>query len=188
MDEKGIHMRYILLTFMIFCVGCAASNTIEYTADASGRWVKTVYSKSYLSPKTELTDGLLVTVTGFDEGKVNPVASAIGALGPETETPPASYVLHFKNTTDKPIELELVTFKVRDVEYPLEPKTAMIQPGEILDSGKIMATLSLWSHDVETEVVVNYASQKITKTIILKQETQDELKARMKRYQESLKK
>lgn len=188
MDKKGIDMRYILLALMILCAGCASSNTVEYTSDASGRWVKTVYSKSYLAPKTELADGLWVAITGFDEGKVNPVAQAIGALGPETETPPASYVLHFKNMSDKPVSLELVTFKVSGTEYPLEPKTATIQPGEILDSNKIMSTLSLWSHDIETEVVVNYASQKITKTIVLKQETQDELRARMKRYQESLKK
>jgi hypothetical protein len=180
-------MRYLWLVVMILCAGCAASNTIEYKSDASGRWVKTVYSKSYLSQKTELADGLLVTVTGIDEGKVNPIASALGALGPETETPPASYVLHFKNTTDKPLSLELNTFKVENVVYPLEPKILTIQPGEIVDSNKIMGSLSLWSHDIQAEVVVNFASQTITKSIILKQETQDELKARMKRYKDSLK-
>jgi hypothetical protein len=179
-------MRSILIAALIFCAGCAPLNTVEYTSDASGRWVKTAYSKSYLSPKTDLGDGLLVTITGYDEGKVNPVASALGALGPETETPPASYVLHFKNTSVQPVSLELFTFKVRDIEYPLEPKTATIQPGEILDSNKIMGTLSLWSHDVETQISVNYKAQNIVKTIVLHHETQDELKARMKRYRESL--
>lgn len=181
-------MKKLLLAVLVLCAGCASPNTVEYTSDANGRWVRTVYSKGYISPQTEVGGGIQVVITGLDEGKVNPVAAAIGALGPESETPPASYVLHFRNTSGGPVDIELSSFKVRDTEYPLEPKTATVKPGEILDSNKIMATVSLWSHDVETEVKLKVAGNEITKTVVLKQETQDELKARMKRYQQSLKK
>lgn len=160
-------------------------NTVEYTADASGKWVKTVYSKSFLSDKIDLGDGLLVTITGYDEARVNPFASAIGALGPETETPPASFVAHFKNTSTEPVTLELSTLKVYSHEHALGPKTLTIQPGEIADSDKTMGNYSTWSHNIETELSVNVKSQKITKTIVLKQETQQQLNERMKRYEES---
>ncbi len=180
-------MRRICLLLLILCMGCASANTVEYTSDAQGRWVRTVYTKGYISSKTELSGGVMLVITGLDEGKVNPVAAAVGALGPESETPPASYVLHFKNTSDAPIDLELGTFKVGNVEYPLEPKTMTIEPDKILDSGKIMGTVSLWSHDVVTEVSLKVSGQAVTKTVVLKQETQEAFNARMKRYQDSLK-
>lgn len=178
-------MRALLIALAVFCAGCAASNTVVYTSDASGRWVKTVYSKSYYSGKIDLADGLRVAITGYDEGKVNPIAQAMGALGPEFETPPASFVVHFLNTSTQPLNIELLTLKVRNVEYQLEPRTAMIKPDEILSTNKIMGTLSVWSNEIETELNIRYGSQKIIKTIVLKQETRDEFKARMKRCKES---
>lgn len=179
------HMRYVFITVLFFCSGCAPLNTVEYTSDANGRWVKTVYSKSFYSGKIDLASGLRVTVTGYDEARVNPIASALGALGPETETPPASFVVHFLNTSTQPLNVELLSLKVAGVEHPLEPKTATIQPDEILSTGKVMGNFSVWSKDIETELVVNYNEQNIIKTIVLKQETQDEFKARMKRARDN---
>ncbi len=184
----GVRIHNVLLVALILCAGCAPLNTVEYTSDASGRWVKTVYSKSFYSGKIDLADGLRVAVTGYDEARVNPIASALGALGPETETPPASFVVHFLNTSAQPLSIELLSLKVAGVEYPLEPKTATIQPDEILSTGKVMGTFSVWSKEIETELTINVKTEKIIKTIVLKQETQDEFKGRMKRSQEGQRK
>jgi hypothetical protein len=179
-------MRTGIAAFLILCAGCASPHTVKYTADGSGRWVKTVYSKSYVSSTINFDEGFALAVTAYDEGRVNPVAQAVGALGPESETPPASYVAHFKNTSEQPIDIELLSFKVRDVEYPLALKTATLQPGETLDSGKIMGTLSLWSQNVDSEIRFKIGSREIVQAVVLKQETMDELKARMKFYRERM--
>lgn len=175
-----IKMFFVIIG-CFFLTGCAAGNTVVYKSDAQGRWVKTVYSKSYISDKIELADGLFVVITGYDEGKVNPIAQAFGALGPEAETPPASFVAHFKNTSNGSLSVGLQSLEVAGVIHTLEPKMMFLDPQEIKSTKKIMGSCYLGSQSIKTKLMFVYQAQTILKEITLNQETMKAFQDRMKR-------
>jgi len=177
---------FLLAAGCLLLAGCAAPNTVVLKSDDQGRWTKTVYSKSYISEKIELAEGLFVVITGYDEGRVNPFAAALGALGPEAQTPPVSFVAHFRNDTSEPISVEPVSLRVAEETYPLEPKWIALGSQEIQGTQKVMGTCSVLSRTIETEIKVIYGSEKISRSIVLHQETLEELNARMRRHKDNL--
>ncbi|MCP4651514.1 MAG: hypothetical protein GY853_15730 [PVC group bacterium] len=155
---------------------------VEYTSDGSGRWKKTVYSKSFISQIVTIGEGLNIAITGFDEQKVNPFAAALGALGPKTTNPPASFVIHLRNNSQEIISVDLLFLTVGGERHRISPKKIVLYPKETKDCEKIMGSYSKWGavDGIRTEIDLLYQSKMLTKVLTLNRETVKEFKRRIR--------